>query len=450
MNWHEPVYGRHQQLVRRWAPARKARARYKWFDDQATADGRAQPPSLPARGRSGRNRCRVRRSWPRRSSATVAGDAALRERRPGLVAYPQKRPLIVLTTRPPQLETPFAVFNEGLLTPNDAFFVRYHWSGLPTSIDPDGLRLRVGGNASTRRSSCRSPTSAQVRAGRARRGEPVLRQQPRPLQSARHRRPARQRRDGQRALGGVPLKACSRRPACKAGAKQVTFNGLDQRAARRRPDFVKALDIDHAMDGEVMVAWQMNGADLPMLNGYPVRLVVRATTAPTGSSTCREHRGHRQPLRRLLDADRLSRCPTTTAPASSRARRRRDRPIGRFNVRSFITSLADGARVPAGRDRAVRGIAFDGGQGIARGGVLERWRQDLATARDSATTSAATRSVSGPRRFTARAPGSTILCRCAQRTGRAKRSRTTAALASGRLHAQRHRDGSGHGGLRCR
>jgi hypothetical protein len=47
-----------------------------------------------------------------------------------LVAYPEKRPLIVLTSRPPQLETPFEVFNEGLLTPNDAFFVRYHNAGI--------------------------------------------------------------------------------------------------------------------------------------------------------------------------------------------------------------------------------------------------------------------------------------------------------------------------------
>src|SRR5580698_10968771 len=53
-----------------------------------------------------------------------------------LVAYPQKRPLIRLTTRPPQLETPFSVFNESVLTPNDAFFVRYHLSGIPTRIDP--------------------------------------------------------------------------------------------------------------------------------------------------------------------------------------------------------------------------------------------------------------------------------------------------------------------------
>ena len=46
-------------------------------------------------------------------------------RRP-LVKFPQKRELMLITRRPPQLETPFAVFNEGIITPNDAFFVRYH------------------------------------------------------------------------------------------------------------------------------------------------------------------------------------------------------------------------------------------------------------------------------------------------------------------------------------
>ena len=54
-----------------------------------------------------------------------------------LVTYPGKRPLIRLTTRPPQLETPFSVFNEGLITPNDAFFVRYHLARIPTTVDPE-------------------------------------------------------------------------------------------------------------------------------------------------------------------------------------------------------------------------------------------------------------------------------------------------------------------------
>ena len=37
---------------------------------------------------------------------------------------------------------------------------------------------------------------------------------------------------------------------------------------------MKPLDIDHARDGEVMLAFQMNGEQLPLLNGFPMRLIV--------------------------------------------------------------------------------------------------------------------------------------------------------------------------------
>src|SRR5258708_10529402 len=49
---------------------------------------------------------------------------------------------------------------------------------------------------------------------------------------------------------------------------------MDGPVTDKTPDFVKALDIDHARDGEVMLAYSMNGADLPVLNGFPLRLVV--------------------------------------------------------------------------------------------------------------------------------------------------------------------------------
>jgi len=62
-----------------------------------------------------------------------------------LVKYPQKRPMIGLTSRPPQLETPFAVFNDGVITPNNAFFVRYHLADVPLNIDPDTFTLEIKG-----------------------------------------------------------------------------------------------------------------------------------------------------------------------------------------------------------------------------------------------------------------------------------------------------------------
>jgi hypothetical protein len=43
---------------------------------------------------------------------------------------------------------------------------------------------------------------------------------------------------------------------------------------------------------------------------------------------------------------------------------KRSVPIARFNVRSFITSLADGAKLRVREASTVRGIAFDGGYGI--------------------------------------------------------------------------------------
>jgi len=162
---------------------------------------------------------------------------------------------------------------------------------------------------------------------------------------------------------GVPLKDVLARAEPKASARQVTFDGLDQ-AVFGGGDFVKALDVGHAMDGEVMLAYQMNGADLPMLNGYPVRLVV-----PGYYGTYWVKHLSRidvidatfdgfwmNPAYRVPDNDCACIEPGTTPAAT--------RPIGRFNVRSFITSIGNGAQVRAGQPLAVRGIAFDGGQGI--------------------------------------------------------------------------------------
>ena len=281
-----------------------------------------------------------------------------------LVAYPQKRPLIVLTSRPPQLETPFGVFNEGLLTPNDAFFVRYHWSGLPLSIDPAAFRLRVGG-------SVESPLELSLEA---------LQRLAAPADlvavnqcSGNGRGHFSPRVNGGQlsngAMGnarwtGVSLKTVLEKAGVRRGARQVVFDGLDRPPVGDGPDFVKALDIDHALDGEVMLAWQMNGAELPLLNGYPLRLVVPGYYGTYWV----KHVSGIEVVDKPFDGFWMStayRIPDNqcacvepgTAPAATT-------PINRFNVRSFITSPIDGSQVPAGRATTVRGIAFDGGYGI--------------------------------------------------------------------------------------
>src|SRR5438046_511454 len=145
-----------------------------------------------------------------------------------LVAFPEKRPLIVLTTRPPQLETPFEVFNEGVITPNDTFFVRYHNAGIPTAVDADKHLIKVGGNAAGK--------SFDLTLNE-------LRTQFKPVEVVAVNQCSGNSRAfftprvtggqlGNGAMGnarwlGVPLKDVLARAELKNTARQVTFDGLD-------------------------------------------------------------------------------------------------------------------------------------------------------------------------------------------------------------------------------
>jgi sulfite dehydrogenase len=282
-----------------------------------------------------------------------------------LVQYPQKQPLIRLTTRPPQLETPFALYDNAPITPNGAFFVRYHLSEAPPfDLDPDTYRLTIQGKVGT-------PLSLSLN---------DLRTVFEPVEvvavnqcSGNGRGFFEPRMAGGQAgnglMGnarwrGVPLKAVLDKAGVQEGARQVTFNGLDRPALDATPDFVKALDIDHARDGEVMLAYAMNGADLPVLNGFPVRLVVPGYYGTYWV----KHVSEITVIDRVFDgfwmksAYRIPANACACVPPGGKMAE--SVPIDRFNVRSFITSHAEGATIKAGSDVEVRGIAFDGGYGI--------------------------------------------------------------------------------------
>ena len=66
--------------------------------------------------------------------------------RPITTAFPQKGAMILQRTRPPLLETPFEVFDQGVFTPNDRHYVRWHWAVIPTEIDVGRFRLAVHGH----------------------------------------------------------------------------------------------------------------------------------------------------------------------------------------------------------------------------------------------------------------------------------------------------------------
>src|SRR5712691_6189348 len=58
-----------------------------------------------------------------------------------LDTLPGKKPLIKLSYRPPNYETPVELLGSNGITPNDAFFVRYHITDIP-EVDAKTWKLK--------------------------------------------------------------------------------------------------------------------------------------------------------------------------------------------------------------------------------------------------------------------------------------------------------------------
>jgi len=155
--------------------------------------------------------------------------------------------MIFLTDRPPQLETPIHYFRQDL-TPNEAFFVRWHLEGIPTSVDLRTFRLNVSGHV-------QQPLQLSVDDLRSK-FDPIsivaVNQCSGNSRSFFEPRvPGGQWKHG--ACGnakwtGVSMKSILDRAEVKAGAVDVSFNGLDVPPLPSVADFVKALSINHARD----------------------------------------------------------------------------------------------------------------------------------------------------------------------------------------------------------
>lgn len=194
--------------------------------------------------------------------------------RPLVTNFTQKGSMILQRTRPPLLDTPFDVFDRGVFTPNDLFYVRWHLADIPTVVDLVTFRLNILGHVTrpltlTLNDLVRDFEPIALAAVNQCSGNSRGFFEPRVAAG-----PWANAAMGNALWRGVPLNAVLERAGVKAGALRVRFNGLDTAILPQTPDFMKSLGIDHSLDGEVMIAYAMNGARLPLLNGYPLRLVV--------------------------------------------------------------------------------------------------------------------------------------------------------------------------------
>ncbi len=280
-----------------------------------------------------------------------------------LARFPVKTAMRIINDRPPCLETPWRYFRHDV-TPNEAFYVRWHLQSIPAAIDLKTWRLRIDGAVDRplelsmddlRRLGDDEVVAVNQCSGNSRSlFVPGV--------------PGAQWRNG--AMGnarwaGVGLAKVLKAAGLRREAVQVTFDGMDEGPLASVPDFIKALDIDHALQPEVTVAHSMNGDPLPALNGFPARLIV-----PGWYATYWVKALHRiTVLPHVYDGYWMAKAyliPTTPNGVEDPHAKLTTHliPINRMNVRSFVTMPEPGARLSAGRAVEVEGIAFDGGSGI--------------------------------------------------------------------------------------
>jgi len=284
-----------------------------------------------------------------------------------LYALPGKVPLIKKSFRPPNFETPIQYFRTAI-TPSNAFFVRYHLAGIPQPMKAAAWSLSVGGDSAERPMKF---TMAE------------LRKEFKPAQVTAVNQCSGNRRGlsephvqgvewGVGAMGnavwsGVRLKDVLAKAGVKASAVEVVFDGADQGAMQATPDFVKSLPVDLALSDQVLIAFEMNGKPLPHWNGFPARLIVPGWTGTYWVKHLVSINVSSTPEKNfwMNPAYRVPRgmFPMPTFKSQLYAA---NEPITTMVVNSLITSLRSGQQIARGKPIEVRGLAWDGGNGIAK------------------------------------------------------------------------------------
>jgi DMSO/TMAO reductase YedYZ molybdopterin-dependent catalytic subunit len=191
-------------------------------------------------------------------------------RQPSLVG------LIIRQKEPDNLEMPFDQL-DSFLTPTELFYIRSHFPS--PKLELGAYRLRVDGTV-------RQPFSLSYQEVRDLPSETRVAT----LECAGNSRVflVPQAEGAQWELGavgnaewtGVPLRALLERAGLAEDACEIVLEGADHGTPKEKPippgpiAYARSLPIKKAMQPEVLIAYQMNGRDLPPDHGYPLRAIV--------------------------------------------------------------------------------------------------------------------------------------------------------------------------------
>jgi len=161
---------------------------------------------------------------------------------------------------------------------------------------------------------------------------------------------------------GVRLRDVLRDVGIKNDAVYIGYRGADRHLSGdpSKEPISRGVPMSKALENETIIAWSMNGDDLPLLNGYPLRLVVGGWPAScsgkwlTGISI----------RNKVHDGAKMGgtsyRVPCETVAPGDKVSEENMCIIESMPVKSLITSPKTGAVIPLGRQLSINGHAWAG------------------------------------------------------------------------------------------
>lgn len=277
-------------------------------------------------------------------------------------SFPEKRPLIIHSDRPPLLETPRDAFIKAI-TPNDELFVRWHMPHIPTAINMETYYLQVHGEVNERlyltvdmlKKEFKSHTiTVTMQCGGNSRSAFV------PTTSG--------IQWGSGAMGcstykGIKLKDVLSRAGLKGDARWITLNGDDKPVMEKMPHFKRELKISEISD-ETIIAYEQNGEELPFLNGYPLRLIIPGFYADSWVKMLSDITVTKE-YQEFYYMDTAYRVPDNADESETpQAHAKSTKPLEFMNVKSYIGYPTPQTQLHAKANLTIKGIAFDEGSGI--------------------------------------------------------------------------------------
>lgn len=284
-------------------------------------------------------------------------------------SFPEKGEMILQRMRAPLLESPWSALANSVFTPNDQFYVRWHFADFPNhvEVDPRKFRLRIFGEvqqpieislsdlvqhfpaveiAAVNQCSGNSRGFVTPRVPGAQWGHGAM---------------------GNALWAGVPLRSLLAKAGPKPGATHVAFRSLEDRESPFPPPlhFEKVLALPHANDGEVMIAYAMNGDTLPLLNGFPLRLIVPGWYATYWVKMLSEIEVTNHPGAGFWMATAYKVPDRPNGAMQPGEANVPMVPIAAMTPRSFFANPDNGARIAAGQASEVRGFAFGGSAALS-------------------------------------------------------------------------------------